>query len=176
MFRSNPCLFIIFITLMPASHGQFPVRPPHLSRLYGSLFSFSLPYICQASPICLRLLRQLVRFADSLARASAGKSSDARMAIMAMTTSSSIKVNARIRSNGGKRFFFIFQNSPGRGQTKPRPWTLQRLIRGDCAWPSAGHFSFPTTGLAGSATSTRVVIPLGQATSTDRMRLAPPKV
>ena len=176
MFRSNPCLFIIFITLMPASHGQFPVRPPHLSRLYGSLFSFSLPYIWQASPICLRLLRQLVRFADSLARASAGKSSDARMAIMAMTTSSSINVNARIRSNGGKRFFFIFQNSPGRGKTKPRPCTLQRLIRGDCAWPSAVHFSFPTTGLAGSATFTRVVIPLGQATSTDRMRLAPPKV
>src|SRR5215831_11119815 len=42
-----------------------------------------------------RLLLQFARFAFSLARDSDGKSIAARMAIMAMTTNSSINVNAR---------------------------------------------------------------------------------
>jgi hypothetical protein len=37
-----------------------------------------------------------MRLAFSLARANAGKSNDAKMAMMAITTSSSIKVNARV--------------------------------------------------------------------------------
>ena len=45
-------------------------------------------------PSCLRLLRQPIFFALSLALAKAGKSSAARMAMMAITTSSSIRVNA----------------------------------------------------------------------------------
>ena len=44
--------------------------------------------------ICLTLLMQLPSLARSLAIASAGSSNDARMAMMAMTTKSSIKVNA----------------------------------------------------------------------------------
>src|SRR5207245_2522425 len=44
--------------------------------------------------ICLRLLRHLALLACSLALLSVGKRSPARIAIMAMTTRSSISVNA----------------------------------------------------------------------------------
>ena len=47
-----------------------------------------------ANPSCLRLFVQAMRFAVSFAFASAGNSIPARMAMMAMTTSSSINVNA----------------------------------------------------------------------------------
>jgi len=46
-----------------------------------------------AKPSCFTLLAHLMRMAFTLARDNAGSSSAARMAIMAMTTSSSIKVN-----------------------------------------------------------------------------------
>ena len=46
-----------------------------------------------AIPSWRRLLRHLVRLALSLALLNAGKSIAAKMAMMAMTTSSSIKVN-----------------------------------------------------------------------------------
>src|SRR5688572_5172911 len=46
-------------------------------------------------PICRSLFRHLVWCALAFARAKAGNSIDARIAMMAMTTSSSIKVNAR---------------------------------------------------------------------------------
>src|ERR1039457_5374383 len=49
-----------------------------------------------AVPICLRLLVQLIWQAFFLAAASAGKSIAARIAMMAMTTSSSMSVKARI--------------------------------------------------------------------------------
>ena len=45
-------------------------------------------------PTCLRLLRQEIICALCLALARAGKSMAARMAMIAMTTSSSIRVNA----------------------------------------------------------------------------------
>src|SRR5687767_13037282 len=48
-----------------------------------------------AMPICLLLLTQIVRWARSLALASAGRRRLARMAMMAMTTRSSIKVKPR---------------------------------------------------------------------------------
>src|SRR5690606_5678450 len=51
--------------------------------------------------ICLRLLRQLVRRAFSLARANTGNRIEARMEIMAMTTKSSINVKAW-RGRGGR--------------------------------------------------------------------------
>jgi hypothetical protein len=47
-----------------------------------------------AVPICLRLLRHEVDLADSFAWAKTGKRIAARMAMIAMTTSSSIRVNA----------------------------------------------------------------------------------
>jgi hypothetical protein len=48
-----------------------------------------------ATAICLLLLMQLAVLARSFALASAGNSIAARIAMMAMTTSNSIKVNAR---------------------------------------------------------------------------------
>ena len=50
-------------------------------------------YIRFASAICFMLLRQDVALAFSLARDNAGRSIAARMAMMAITTSSSINVN-----------------------------------------------------------------------------------
>src|SRR5437773_11079786 len=47
------------------------------------------------TPICLRLLRQEMRLAFCLAEASAGSNSAARIAMIAMTTSNSIRVKAR---------------------------------------------------------------------------------
>src|SRR3954469_2073318 len=47
-----------------------------------------------ARPIWRRSFIQLIRFALSLARASAGKSSPARIAIIAITTSNSMRVKA----------------------------------------------------------------------------------
>ena len=55
----------------------------------------SSTYIFVASMICLMLLRQAMDLAFSLAFDNAGSSIAARIAMMAMTTSSSIKVNAR---------------------------------------------------------------------------------
>ena len=49
--------------------------------------------MCQHNCNCLKLLRQLMVLAFSLALDSAGNSRAARMAMMAMTTSSSIRVN-----------------------------------------------------------------------------------
>jgi hypothetical protein len=47
------------------------------------------------------LLVQVIRLADDLARVNAGSNSAAKTAMMAMTTSSSIKVNARFIFSGG---------------------------------------------------------------------------
>src|ERR1035441_3255099 len=47
-------------------------------------------------PTCLRLLVQLTRCALALARASAGSSKAAKMAIMAITTNNSMRVKAPI--------------------------------------------------------------------------------
>src|SRR5438445_2317419 len=85
----------------------------------------------QAMPICLRLLRHFVWRAFPLARARAGRSSEARMAIMAMTTNSSISVKARRSAHGGgwsciaaqsppKRLYFVKYNEPASSGLKQR--------------------------------------------------------
>src|ERR1019366_5953798 len=56
-----------------------------------------------AMPSWRRLLLQAMLLPDSLARASAGSSMAARIAMMAITTSSSIKVNAGC----GQRALFV---------------------------------------------------------------------
>ena len=48
----------------------------------------------RARPICFKPLTQLIRWALDFALASAGRSNPARMAIMAITTSSSMSVKA----------------------------------------------------------------------------------
>src|ERR1022692_1666742 len=75
------------------SQGSFPNgSAPAGKILRGRLSRLSSAYIRSARPICLRLFMQLARLAFSLAVASAGNSIAARMAMMAMTTRSSIKV------------------------------------------------------------------------------------
>ena len=59
-------------------------------------------YIFMLNSICLELLMQPRSMALSLARPRAGNSKAARMAMMAMTTSSSIRVNPR-ESRGGNQ-------------------------------------------------------------------------
>src|SRR5713101_2872897 len=65
-------------------------------------------YIAQQRQSCLWLLRQFVVFARSLALLSAGNNIAARMAMMAITTSNSIKVNAVcLRGCTTTRFWFF---------------------------------------------------------------------
>src|SRR5262245_40044148 len=66
----------------------------------GSLLYWSL-YMCMARPICLRLFWHFRRAAAARTFCTAGRSSPMRMAMMAMTTSSSISVNAD-RFRGGR--------------------------------------------------------------------------
>jgi hypothetical protein len=65
--------------------------PPELS---GKKSRLSPAYILMASPHCFRLLAHCARIADAFALARAGSNIAARMAIMAITTNNSIKVNA----------------------------------------------------------------------------------
>src|ERR1041385_3914294 len=65
----------------------------------------SSAHVRMANPTCLRLFVQLIRCARALARANAGKSIAARMAIIAMTTNSSIRVKALICF---RKFFIEF--------------------------------------------------------------------
>src|SRR5437016_11095019 len=58
----------------------------------GRRFRFSSTYSLSANSNCLRFDRQRVRLADSLPRAKAGSSIAAKRAMIAMTTSSSIRV------------------------------------------------------------------------------------
>jgi hypothetical protein len=68
------------------------------------------------------LLTHAIRLADDFARLNTGKSSAAKMPMMAMTTSSSIKVNPRFTSSWEVKFYF-----------GSRQWQMSFL-------DSAGHF------------------------------------
>src|SRR4051794_33691223 len=65
----------------------------HLTGV-GKTSVLSDAYIRTARPICLVLLKHAAARARSLARDRAGSNIAARMAMMAITTSSSIRVNA----------------------------------------------------------------------------------
>src|ERR1700690_3055621 len=67
-----------------------------MSDIEGSRLLESPTYTCKAMPIWRRLLRHTVARPDSLARLSAGNSSAARMAMIEITTNSSISVKALI--------------------------------------------------------------------------------
>src|ERR1035437_1615219 len=72
--------------------------PMYMTESLGGGGSWlSSAYSCHQVSSCLRLLRQPTTRALSLALASAGKSRAARMAMMAITTSSSMSVNATVR-------------------------------------------------------------------------------
>src|ERR1700722_14798902 len=68
----------------------------------GKVWLLSSTYMFWANPHCLRLFRQVVRLAFSFALARAGRSSEARIAMMAITTSNSMSVKPR-------RADFLFQ-------------------------------------------------------------------
>src|SRR5258708_22395283 len=70
---------------VPPAHGRFPLLPTRLSLL-------SVEYMIQPSVNCLVLLRQEIPKALALARVRAGSNRPARIAMMAITTSSSIRV------------------------------------------------------------------------------------
>src|ERR1017187_2791619 len=61
----------------------------------GSQSALSVAYIIQVVANCFSLLMHWMRLAASFARASAGSSNAARMAIMAMTTNNSMRVKPR---------------------------------------------------------------------------------
>src|SRR2546422_4378126 len=72
--------------------------------MFGGMLSlFSWTYISQPAWSCLRLFRQEVELAADFARPSAGSSSEARIAITARTTRSSINVKARANAECGVR-------------------------------------------------------------------------
>src|SRR5262249_36173768 len=64
-------------------------------RRVGGSISKSPWYWCRARPICLRLLAQLMRLADSRAFCTAGRSRPIRREMMASTTSNSTRVKPR---------------------------------------------------------------------------------
>src|ERR1051326_4271627 len=72
-----------------------------------------------ARPTCLRLLMQAALRAFSLAFDRAGRSSPARMAMMAITTSNSMRVNARAEKGAGRKRF----RSPRRDRFNKVPFT-----------------------------------------------------
>src|SRR6266852_7501156 len=72
-----------------------------LPRFCASFPPLSSEYMCSANCICFRLLRQEMPSAFALALLKAGSSSAARIAMIAITTSSSMRVNAGLRSPRG---------------------------------------------------------------------------
>src|SRR5579883_1632882 len=91
-------------------------------------------------PSCLRLLTQVIDLALDLARASAGSNMLARIAMMAMTTSSSMRVKAE-----AIRFRFIIR---GRANCSlPGPATaasaLMIMIKGELKVNPVFRFAFP---------------------------------
>src|SRR5207248_10259168 len=74
----------------------FAMTPPlrDMMESFGGRRSWlSTAYKCQQTESCLRLLKQLTVLDLSLALVNAGSSIAARMAMMAITTSSSMSVN-----------------------------------------------------------------------------------
>src|SRR5215468_6532079 len=69
-------------------------------------FSWSFTQTINASEICLQLLCEAERVALALALARAGRSNPARIAMIAMTTSSSMRVNPR-RRDFSKMFMLL---------------------------------------------------------------------
>src|ERR1035441_185279 len=91
--------------LFPDWLAMFSIAP-HLAVLtaVGYLSPWSPSHTLKARPICLMLLTHFIRFAASLALSNAGNSRPARMAMMAITTRSSMRVKA---FDGFAMIFFI---------------------------------------------------------------------
>ena len=88
---------VISLALPTTQHpGSDPaLLPPFPSHRFGGIQSpLSAMYKCHPLTNCLTLFMQTIRYAFSLALLSAGRSKAARMAMIAITTRSSIKVKA----------------------------------------------------------------------------------
>ena len=94
-------------------------------------------YIIIASAICLLLLMQVLVLAFSFARDSAGRSMAARMAMMAMTTSNSMRVKPR----RADRWVMIMVGCfawPGPPGERAQPLALRTGLIGSISGSSAG--------------------------------------
>src|ERR1035438_10116015 len=90
--NTMPALFTVATTLLCPTYS---FAPPELKvTAWGYLSPLSPSQMRKARPTCLRLLVQLIFWAFFLAAARAGRSMAARIAIIAMTTRSSMSVNA----------------------------------------------------------------------------------
>src|SRR2546426_301881 len=89
-------LVLSLLFALKSSHPSTQPLDPVPPFPFGGNFSLlSSAYIIHDSPSCLRLAIHLIPCALVLALARAGRSMLARIAIIAITTSSSIKVNAQ---------------------------------------------------------------------------------
>src|ERR1051325_11149782 len=97
--------------------GSIQLRSAWPKELSGKYSRLSRAYIFSATPHCLQLLTQRALWDFAFALASAGKSIPARIAMIATTTSSSIKVKASSKgrewnkSRGFGRFMIGFLNA-----------------------------------------------------------------
>src|SRR5437899_6318462 len=92
-------------------------------------------------PIWRLLLRHWICLAFDFARASAGRSRPARIAMMAMTTSSSMRVKAVVRPDGWRKAFFIVrgnwkQNSISQLDLSGKWFRLEPLAREQARLPA----------------------------------------
>src|SRR5437016_1356422 len=89
------CALSLLTSIMPLTHtyGELSGTPAAVAYPNGSHSRLSSAYILQAYINCRELLMHWTPCAFCLARASAGSSIAAKMAIMAITTNSSMRVN-----------------------------------------------------------------------------------
>src|SRR5439155_26729627 len=76
----------------------------------GNFSRLSSQYIAMLRYCCFSLFRQMMRCAFSFVVARAGKSIAARMAMMAMTTKSSIRVKALLRAEAFDAIASLFKS------------------------------------------------------------------
>src|SRR5471030_1292709 len=89
--NTMPGLSLVEVTLGLPECPMYSLAPPvEEETAMGKRSPLSPLQMRMARPTCLRLLVQLILWAFFLAAASAGKSMAARMAMMAITTSSSM--------------------------------------------------------------------------------------
>src|SRR5437016_253184 len=109
--------------------------PPLVEETFqGYLSPLSPLQMRNASPTCFKLLTHAMRLALALAWASAGKSMPARIAMMAITTSNSIKVKALSPTilKAVKRLRLVFKVPYFIALTAPNPTQFSSVLRSDC--------------------------------------------
>jgi hypothetical protein len=121
-----------------ARNAPFPVIVRTLLKP-DNLVVLSTAYILQARANCRWLLRQAASVAFSFARVKAGNSRAAKIAIMAITTSNSIKVNALPRWL--IRAFEPGRESARRLRTRGKQLSLRGIIRCQCVIVTTGHIT-----------------------------------